>query len=83
MNLGRKGANKAQERAQTLAHGHPWGLGRSLTVILLSLLQPSCGLLSCLFLLTLYTAVMRIEILFPIGLWVFEPGWLLDHSQLW
>ena len=32
MNLGRKGANKAQERAQTLAHGHPWGLGRSLTV---------------------------------------------------
>ena len=39
MNLGRKGANKAQERAQTLAHGHPLGLGRSLTVILLSLLQ--------------------------------------------
>ena len=39
MNLGRKGANKAQERAQTLAHGHPWGLGRSLTVILLSLLH--------------------------------------------
>ena len=39
MNLGRKGANKAQERAQTLAHGHPWGLGRSLTVIPLSLLH--------------------------------------------
>ena len=36
--------------------------------------------LSCL--LTLYTAVMSFEILFPFGLWVFEPGWLLDHSQL-
>ena len=33
INLGRKGANKAQERAQTLAHGHPWGLGRSLARI--------------------------------------------------
>ena len=40
--------------------------------------------LSCL--LFLYTAVMSFEILFPFvlqfGLWVFEPGWLLDHSQL-
>ena len=36
--------------------------------------------LSCL--LTLYTAVMSFEILFPFGLWVFEPGWLLVHSQL-
>ena len=36
--------------------------------------------LSCL--LTLYTAVMSFEILFPFGLWVFEPGWLLNHSQL-
>jgi len=25
---------------------------------------------------------MSFEILFPFGLWVFEPGWLLDHSQL-
>ena len=33
-------------------------------------------------LLTLYTAVMSFEILFPFGLWVFEPGWLLDHSRL-
>ena len=24
---------------------------------------------------------MSFEILFPFGLWVFEPGWLLDHSQ--
>ena len=36
--------------------------------------------LSCL--LTLYTAVMSFEILFPFGLWVFEPDWLLNHSQL-
>ena len=36
--------------------------------------------LSCL--LALYTAVMSFEILFPFGLWVFEPGWLLNHSQL-
>ena len=36
--------------------------------------------LSCL--LTLYTAVMSFEILFPFGLWVSEPGWLLNHSQL-
>ena len=27
------------------------------------------------YLLTLYTAVMSFEILFPFGLWVFEPGW--------
>jgi len=33
-------------------------------------------------LLTLYTSVMSFEVLFPFGLWVFEPGWLLDHSQL-
>ena len=39
----------------------------------------SC-LVSCL--LTLYTAVMSFEILFPFGLWVSEPGWLLNHSQL-
>jgi len=39
-----------------------------------------CLVLSCL--LTLYTAVMSFEILLPFGLWVFEPGWLLDHSQL-
>ena len=39
-----KGANKAQERAQTLAHGHPWDLGCFLVVILLSLLHAgSCG----------------------------------------
>ena len=38
--------------------------------------------LSCLLLLTLYTAVMSFEILFPFGLWVFEPDWLLNHSQL-
>ena len=25
---------------------------------------------------------MIFEILFPFGLWVFEPGWLLDHSQI-
>ena len=36
--------------------------------------------MSCL--LTLYTAVMSFEILFPFGLWVSEPGWLLNHSQL-
>ena len=36
--------------------------------------------LSCL--LTLYTAVMSFEILFPFGLWVFEPDWLFNHSQL-
>ena len=36
--------------------------------------------LSCL--LTLYTAVMSFEILFPFGLWVSEPDWLLNHSQL-
>ena len=39
----------------------------------------SCLVLSCL--LTLYTAVMSFEILFPFGLWVFEPDWLLNHSQ--
>ena len=38
------------------------------------------AVLSCL--LTLYTAVMSFEILFPFGLWVSEPGWLLNHSQL-
>ena len=47
--------------------------------------RPSRGeasrlVLSCL--LTLYTAVMSFEILFPFGLWVSEPGWLLNHSQL-
>ena len=36
--------------------------------------------LSCL--LTLYTAVMSFGSLFPFGLWVFEPDWLLNHSQL-
>ena len=36
--------------------------------------------LSCL--LTLYTSVMSFGILFPFGLWVSEPGWLLNHSQL-
>ena len=36
--------------------------------------------LSCL--LTLYTAVMSFEILFPFGLWVFEPDGLFNHSQL-
>ena len=36
--------------------------------------------LSCL--LTLYTAVMSFEILFPFGLWVSEPDRLLNHSQL-
>ena len=40
----------------------------------------SCLVLSCL--LILYTAVMSFEILFPFGLWVSEPGWLLNHSQL-
>ena len=40
----------------------------------------SCLVLSCL--LALYTAVMSFEILFPFGLWVFEPGWLFNHSQL-
>ena len=40
----------------------------------------ACLVLSCL--LTLYTAVMSFEILFPFGLWVSEPGWLLNHSQL-
>ena len=36
--------------------------------------------LSCL--LTLHTAVMSFEILFPFGLWVFGPGWLqLNHSR--
>ena len=34
---------------------------------------PSCLVLSCL--LTLYTAVMSFEILFPFGLWVIEPDW--------
>ena len=42
--------------------------------------EGSCLVLSCL--LTLYTAVMSFEILFPFGLWVFEPDWLLNHSQL-
>ena len=49
-------------------------------------LSPIIGrILSCLLtfytsvqLLTFYTAVMSFEILLP----VFEPGWLLDHSQL-
>ena len=40
----------------------------------------SCLVLSCL--LTLYTAVMSFEILFPFGLWVIEPDWLRNHSQL-
>ena len=42
--------------------------------------QPTADglVLSCL--LTLYTAVMSFEILFPFGLWVSEPGWLLNHS---
>ena len=35
-----------------------------------------------LLLLHVYTAVMSFKILFPFGLWVFEPDWLLDHSQL-
>ena len=26
--------------------------------------------------------LMSFEILFPFGLWVFEPDWLLNHSQL-
>ena len=39
--------------------------------------------LSCLdFRFTLYTAVLSFEIMFPFGLWVFESGWLLDHSEL-
>ena len=42
--------------------------------------QVHVTVLSCLF--TLYTAVMSFEILFPFGLWVFEPDWLLNHSQL-
>ena len=42
--------------------------------------RAACLVLSCL--LTLYTAVMSFEILFPFGLWVFEPDWLLNHSQL-
>ena len=25
---------------------------------------------------------MSFEILLPFRLWVFEPGWLLDHSQI-
>lgn len=25
---------------------------------------------------------MSFETLFPLGLWVFEPDWFLDHSQL-
>ena len=41
---------------------------------------PICLVLSCL--LTLYNAVMSFEIMPPLGLWVFEPDWLLDHSQL-
>ena len=36
---------------------------------------------SCL--LTLYTAVMSFEILFPFGLWVSEPGWLLSTTVSW
>ena len=36
--------------------------------------------LSCL--LIFCTAVMIFEILFLFGLWVFEPDWLLNHSQL-
>ena len=36
------------------------------------------SVLSCL--LTVYTAVMSFEILFPFGLWVSEPGWLLIWS---
>ena len=39
-NLGRKGANKAQERAQTLAHGHPWDLGCFLIVVSV---EPECS----------------------------------------
>ena len=45
-----------------------------------SRLSVLCLVLSCLF--TLYTAVMSFEISVPFGLWVFGPGWLLDHSQL-
>ena len=41
-----------------------------------------CLVLSCLLTLLVYTAVMSFEILFPFGLWVFEPDWLLNHSQL-
>ena len=37
--------------------------------------------LSCL--LTLYTAVMSFEILFPFGLWVFEPGCPDKESMAW
>ena len=36
----------------------------------------------CTAVMTFYTAVMSFEILFPFGLWVFEPDWLLNHSQL-
>ena len=36
---------------------------------------------SLFFFLTLYTAVMSFEILFPFGLWVSEPGWLLGASS--
>ena len=32
--------------------------------------------------MAVHTAVMNFETLFPLGLWVFEPDWLLDHSQL-
>ena len=42
----------------------------------------SCLYESCLLLVALYAAVMSFEILFPFGLWVSEPGWLLNHSQL-
>ena len=39
MNLGCAGASKAQERVQNLAHGHPRGVGCSLTVVVLSLVH--------------------------------------------
>ena len=39
MNLGCAGASEAQERVQNLAHGHPRGLGCSLTMVVLSLVH--------------------------------------------
>ena len=53
---------------------------RDMSIGQLGELDRSSLVLSCL--LTLYTAVMSFEILFPFGLWVSEPGWLLNHSQL-
>ena len=55
-------------------------LCRSLSCLVYMYWPCTLLVLSCL--LTLYTAVMSFEILFPFGLWVFEPDWLLNHSQL-